>query len=50
MHIYIRTYVYVHLHIYIHAYTHIGIRLDDTKTAPYCFFVNTETKKLTKIH
>ena len=53
MHTYIHTHthVYVHLHIYtyIHTHTHTGIRLDDRKTA-YCFFINSKTKKLTKIH
>ena len=33
---------------YIHTY--ICIRLDDTKTAPYCSFKNSKSKKLTKIH
>ena len=36
-------------YIYIHTCTHIGIRPDDTKTAPYCFFINSKAKKLTKI-
>ena len=36
------------LHIYTIRY--IGIRLDDTKTAPYRSFINSTAKKLTKIH
>ena len=51
-------YAYIHTHvcicifayIYMQTQTHIGIRLDDTKTAPYCFFINSKAKKLTKIH
>ena len=52
IHIYINTNVYLHLYIYtyIHKYTHIGIRLHGIKTAPYCFFINSKAKKLTKIH
>ena len=42
--------MYVYVHLYIHTYTHIGIRLDDTKTVLYCLFRNSKAKKLTKIH
>ena len=49
-HICICSFAYIYIHTYIHTYTHIGIRLDDTKTAPYCFFINSKAKKLTKIH
>ena len=49
-HIHIHMYMYIFTYTYIHTYTHIGIRLDDTKTAPYCFFINSKAKKLTKIH
>ena len=42
--------IYIYIYVYIHAYTHVGIRLDVTKTAPYCFFINSKAKKPTKIH
>ena len=42
--------MYMYICIYIHTFTCIGIRVDDTKTAPYCFFINSKAKKLTKIH
>ena len=48
-HIHIHMYMYIFTYTYIHTYTHIGIRLDDTKTAPYCFFIYSKAKKLTKI-
>ena len=53
--VYIYIYIYIYIDIYkihtcIHTYTHIGIRLDDTKTAPDCFFINSKAKKLNKIH
>ena len=35
---------------HIRIYIHIGIRLDDTKTAPYCSFINSKDKKITKMH
>ena len=48
VHIYI--YVYIYIYIYIHAYIHIHIKtLGDTKTAPYCSFINSKDKKLIKI-
>ena len=50
IHRYTYTCICTFAHIYIHAYTHIGIRLGDTKTAPYCFFINRKAKKLAKIH
>ena len=40
--------MYMPICIYIH--THTEIRLDDTKTAYYCFFINSKAKKLTQIH
>ena len=48
--IYTYTHMYMYICIYIHTFTCIGIRVDDTKTAPYCFFINSKAKKLTKIH
>ena len=36
--------------LYIYTIRYIGIRLDDTKTAPYRSFINSTAKKLTKIH
>ena len=48
IHTCIHTYTYTCICTF--AYTHIAIRLDDTKTAPYCFFINSKAKKLTKIH
>ena len=52
IHIYIHTHMYMYICIYIHThtFTHIEIRLDDTKTAYYCFFINSKAKKLTQIH
>ena len=48
VHIYICIYIYIY--IYIHAYIHIHIKtLGDTKTAPYCSFINSKDKKLIKI-
>ena len=54
MHIYIYMYmctcICAYVHIYIHAYIHIHIKtLGDTKTAPYCSFINSKDKKLIKI-
>ena len=51
-------YAYIHTHvctcifayIYMQTQTHIGMRLDDTKTAPYCFFIHGKTKNLTKMY
>ena len=37
------------MHTYIHTYRN-KIRLDNTKIAPYCFFINSKAKRLTKIH
>ena len=48
--IHIHMYIYICTYIYIHTDAHIGIRLGDTKTAPYCLFINSKAKKLTKIH
>ena len=43
-------YMYIYIYIYIHAYIHIHIKtLGDTKTAPYCSFINSKDKKLIKI-
>ena len=51
MHKNIHTCIYTNLYIHIYIYyIHIGIRLDDTKSAPYCSFINSKAKKLTKIH
>ena len=50
IHKYTYTCICTFAHIYTHIYTHIGIRLDDTKAAPYCFFIKSKAKKLTKIH
>ena len=50
MDVYIHTHMYMYICIYIHSFTHIRKRLDDTKTAPYYFFINSKAKKLTKIH
>ena len=60
VYLYINT-LYIHIHtythtcictyLYIHIYTlQIGMRLDYTKTAPYCSFINHDVKRLTKIH
>ena len=57
VHIYIYIYIHTYSHIcictfayiYTHTCTHIGIRLDDKKTALYYFFRNSKTEKLTKI-
>ena len=47
---YIYMYIYIYIYIYIHAYIHIHIKtLGDTKTAPYCSFINSKDKKLIKI-
>ena len=50
MHIYIHIYIYTYIytHIYIHAYLHT--QLNNTKTTPYCFFINSKGERLTKIH
>ena len=49
--IYRDTHIYICEYLYIYAYTdNIGIRLDHTKTAPYCFFINRKAKKLTKTY
>ena len=50
MYLYIHTYIYIHTHIHLHIQIQTEIRLDDTKTAPYCSFINSKAKKLTKIH
>ena len=51
MHTYIQIHMYMYICTYIlHTYIHIGIRLGDTKTAPYSFFINSKAKKLNKIH
>ena len=50
IYIYLCIYTYTFAYTYLHVYTHIGIRLDDTKTASYCFFMNSKAKKLAKIH
>ena len=51
--------LYMYVDIYMHictcfyifcVYAHIRIRLENTKTAPYCHFINSRAKKLTKIH
>ena len=34
----------------IYTIRYIGIRLEDTKTAPYRSFINSTVEKLTKIH
>ena len=44
------THLYTYTYLYIYTYIHIRIRLDYTKTAPYCYFINSKAKKLTKIH
>ena len=50
MYMCICTYIYMYIYIYIHAYIHIHIKtLGDTKTAPYCSFINSKDKKLIKI-
>ena len=42
--------IYICIYVYIHAYIHIHIKtLGDTKTAPYCSFINSKDKKLIKI-
>ena len=42
--------IYIHICIYIYRYLPRRIRLNNTKAAPYCSFINTKAKKLTKIH
>ena len=46
MHTYIHIHMYMYICTYINTYTHIGIRLDYTKAALYCFFINSKAKKL----
>ena len=38
------------MYIYIFVYFYIEITLEDTKLAPYCSFVKSKAKKLTKIY
>ena len=38
-----RTFAHIYINTYIHTYR---IRLDDTKTALYCFLINSKAKKL----
>ena len=43
--------IYTHISIYIYIYIYAkGIRLDNTKTAPYYSLIKSQAKKLTKIH